>query len=191
MRKVATALLLASAVAATPALAQDNAGSFAGPRVEGVIGWDRTQANGGHDDGVLYGIGAGYDFQRGNTVFGLETELTDSDVKQCIGAATAADPRLCAKAGRDIYVGGRVGYVVGGSTLLYAKAGYTNGRYKVSADDGTVRISGGQNLDGIRVGAGAEYAIGPNSYLKAEYRYSNYEQGVSRHQALAGFGFRF
>src|SRR5262245_10338595 len=105
MRKVATALLLASAVAATPALAQD-AATFSGPRVEGVIGWDRTQANGGHDDGVLYGIGAGYDFQRGNLVFGGEAELTDSDAKDCIGSATAADPRLCAKAGRDIYVGG-------------------------------------------------------------------------------------
>ncbi|MGH6780570.1 MAG: outer membrane protein [Phenylobacterium sp.] len=190
MRKVATALLLASAVAATPALAQD-AASFSGPRVEGVIGWDRSQANGGHDDGVLYGIGAGYDFQRGNTVFGVEAELTDSDAKDCIGAATAADPRLCAKAGRDLYVGGRAGFVVGGSTLLYAKAGYTNARYKLSADDGVATISDGSNLDGVRVGAGAEYAVGPNSYVKAEYRYSNYEQGLERHQALAGFGFRF
>ncbi|WP_380873509.1 hypothetical protein ACFB49_41920 [Sphingomonas sp. DBB INV C78] len=190
MRKVATALLLASAVAATPALAQD-AANFAGPRVEGVIGWDRVQANGGHDDGVLYGIGAGYDLQSGNMVYGLEAELTDSDVKACVGAATTADPRLCAKTGRDIYVGGRVGAVVGGSTLLYAKAGYTNARYKVSADDGTVFISDGSNLDGIRVGAGAEYALSPNTYLKAEYRYSNYEQGLERHQVVGGFGFRF
>ena len=190
MRKVATALLLASAVAATPALAQD-AANFSGPRVEGVIGWDRVQANGGHDDGLLYGIGAGYDFQNGNMVYGLETELTDSDTKSCVGATTAADPRLCAKTGRDLYVGGRVGAVVGGSTLLYAKAGYTNARFKGSIDDGTVFISDGNNLDGVRVGAGAEYAIGTNSYLKAEYRYSNYEQGLERHQALAGFGFRF
>lgn len=190
MRKVAIALLLASATTATPALAQDGA-AFSGPRVEGVIGWDRTQANGGHDDGVLYGVGAGYDIQRGNSVFGLEAELTDSDVKECIGAATAADPRVCAKAGRDIYVGGRAGFVVGGSTLLYAKAGYTNARYKGTVDDGTAVLSDGNNLDGIRVGAGAEYAVGPNSYVKAEYRYSNYEKGISRHQALAGFGFRF
>lgn len=190
MRKVAIALLLASATAATPALAQDGA-AFSGPRVEGVIGWDRTQANGGHDDGVLYGIGAGYDIQRGNTVFGLETELNDSNVKECVGAATTADPRLCAKAGRDIYVGGRAGFTVGNSTLLYAKAGYTNARYKVTADDGAAVLRDGQNLDGFRLGAGAEYAVGPNSYLKAEYRYSNYEQGISRHQVVGGFGFRF
>lgn len=190
MRKVAITLLLASATAATPALAQEGA-PFNGPRVEGVIGWDRTQANGGHDDAVMYGIGAGYDVQRGNTVFGAEAELTDSDAKDCVGAATAADPRLCAKAGRDIYVGGRAGYVIGGSTLLYAKAGYTNARFKATADDGTTTISDGNNLDGIRLGAGAEYAIGPNSYVKAEYRYSNYERGLERHQALAGFGFRF
>lgn len=190
MRKVSIALMLASAAAATPALAQEGA-PFSGPRVEGVIGWDRTQASGGHDDGVLYGIGAGYDIQRGNTVFGLEAELTDAETKECIGSATATDPRICAKAGRDLYIGGRAGFVVGNSTLLYAKAGYTNGRYKGTVDDGTAVFSDANNLDGIRLGAGAEYAIGPNSYLKAEYRYSNYEQGIERHQALAGFGFRF
>jgi outer membrane immunogenic protein len=45
--------------------------------------------------------------------------------------------------------------------------------------------------DGLRVGAGVEQAIGRNAFVKAEYRYSNYEQGYSRHQAVGGFGFRF
>ncbi|PTQ13449.1 opacity protein [Sphingomonas oleivorans] len=191
MRSFAYLALLASAAVATPALAQEAAAPFTGPRVEGIVGWDRTQA-GGHDDGALYGIGAGYDVQAGPAIVGVETELNDSSAKECVGAATSTDPRLCAKAGRDIYAGGRVGTVVGGSTLLYAKAGYTNGRYKLTSDAGAdSTVVDSTNLDGVRVGAGVEHAVGPNSFLKAEYRYSNYEQGVERHQALAGFGFRF
>ena len=51
--------------------------------------------------------------------------------------------------------------------------------------------SEGSNLDGIRVGGGVERALGGKSYVKTEYRYSNYQNGVSRHQVLAGVGIRF
>lgn len=189
MRSIVVAALLAAS-AATPALAQDNA-PFTGPRVEGLVGWDRVQNN-GSDDSIAYGIGAGYDVQTGFGVLGLEGEVADSNAKQCFGSTTAADPRVCAKAARDLYVGGRLGTVVGGKTLLYVKAGYTNARAKITSNDGTGQITlASQNLDGARIGAGAEYAIGPNSFVKAEYRYSNYEQGFARHQVLGGFGFRF
>lgn len=188
MRSIVVAALLAAS-AATPALAQDSA-PFTGPRVEGIVGWDRV-SNNGHDDALTYGLGAGYDFQTGMGLVGVEAEASDSQAKACIGSATAADPRLCAKAGRDLYVGGRIGTVVGGSALLYAKAGYTNARAKGSLDNGTTLVRGARNYDGFRVGAGAEYALGTNAFVKAEYRYSNYEAGFSRNQVVAGFGFRF
>jgi len=193
MRSIVVAALFAAS-AAVPALAQDASGGrapFTGARVEGLAGWDRVQNN-GHDDGVQYGLGAGYDFQTGMGLVGIEGEVADSSVRQCTGSRTVADPRLCAKAGRDLYVGGRVGTVVGGNTLLYAKAGYTNAQAKLTSNDGTGQITlGKSNLDGVRVGAGAEYALSQNSFVKAEYRYSNYEQGFSRNQVVAGFGFRF
>lgn len=191
MRKLSIALL-AAGVVASPAMAQDAAAPFTGPRVEGIVGWDRLQANGDHDDEVMYGVAAGYDVQRGGALIGAEVEYSDSDVRSCVGAGTVADSRLCAKTGRDLYVGGRVGTVVGGSTLLYAKAGYTNAKFKVTdrVDDTETTLASGK-ADGVRVGVGAEHAVGPNSYVKAEYRYSNYEAGLERHQALAGFGFRF
>ena len=193
MRSIVVAALFAAS-AAVPALAQDTAGGrapFTGARVEGLAGWDRVQNN-GHDDGVQYGLGAGYDFQTGMGLVGVEGEVADSSVRQCAGSRTVADPRLCAKAGRDLYVGGRVGTVVGGNTLLYAKAGYTNAQAKLTSNDGTGQTTLGKaNLDGVRVGAGAEYALSQNSFVKAEYRYSNYEQGFSRNQVVAGFGFRF
>jgi len=188
MRSIVVAALLAAGAAA-PALAQDKA-PFTGPRVEALAGWDRV-SNNGHDDAFTYGLGVGYDIQAGPGIIGVEAEASDSNAKTCIGTATALDPRLCAKAGRDLYVGGRIGAVVGGRALLYAKAGYTNARAKASLDNGTTVLRDSGNFDGVRVGAGAEYALGANSYVKAEYRYSNYEDGFSRNQVLAGFGFRF
>jgi outer membrane immunogenic protein len=90
------------------------------------------------------------------------------------------------KSGRDLYAGARVGMLVTPSMLLYAKAGYTNAQAKLTSDDGTDQITLDKTkLDGIRVGGGAEYALGTNSFAKAEYRYSNYEQGVERHQVMA------
>jgi outer membrane immunogenic protein len=178
--------LAGSAALAAPALAQDAAsssGAFNGPRVEAIGGWDRVQGGGGHDDGVLYGAGAGYDVQRGNTVFGIEGEASDSTQK-------ASDSGLTERAGRDLYVGGRVGAVVGGDNLLYAKAGYTNARFSISGTGTGAPLARG-DLDGVRVGAGIEHRLGGSAYVKTEYRYSNYEKGVSRNQVVAGVGFRF
>lgn len=191
MRSFAFALLAATAFA-TPALAQD-AAPFTGARVEGIIGWDQLRNN-GHDDGVLYGVGAGYDVQMGSLLVGGEAEFSDSNVKERQRDVLAIGDSLTARTGRDLYVGARVGGVIGGRTLLYAKAGYTNARAKLAYDDGATGVDNFRdhvNLDGVRLGVGAEYAVGPNSFIKAEYRYSNYEQGFSRNQALAGFGFRF
>lgn len=189
MRKILTTAVLALA-ATGPALAQDRA-PFTGARVEGLVGWDRVQ-NGGHDDALGWGGMVGYDMQMGRSLVGVEAEITDSNNKDCAGAATAPDPRLCLKTARDLYAGGRIGMVTGDSMLLYAKAGYTNMRGKFTSDDGTTETTlAKSDLDGIRVGVGAEYALSGNSFAKAEYRYSNYEQGIERHQVMAGFGFRF
>ncbi|GGE87210.1 outer membrane protein [Sphingomonas prati] len=191
MRSVAFAAILGSTMlVAAPAMAQ-TAAPFTGARVEGIVGYDNVK-NGDNDDAVMYGVAAGYDMQMNGLVVGIEGEAADSDVRQCDGLQSAVSPRFCAKAGRDLYAGARVGTVVGGRTLLYAKAGYTNAQFKLTSDNGTSETTLGKtNLDGIRAGVGAEYAVGPNSYVKAEYRYSNYEDGFTRNQAVAGFGFRF
>ena len=191
MRKYVLAALVAGAFAA-PAMAQDNA-PFTGVRVEGIVGYDRADAN-PHTNGVVYGVGAGFDFQAGGAVLGVEGEASDSTADRCVGGLVVAGDRTCASAGRDLYVGGRVGGLVSPSTLIYAKAGYTNAR--INAD--YTGVTGGpasfrlhDELDGVRVGAGVEHAVGRNAFVKVEYRYSNYEAGAERHQAVAGFGFRF
>jgi outer membrane immunogenic protein len=193
MRKFVLAALLAGTIAA-PALAQQGAPQ-SGLRVEGVVGYDRTGVEDENANGVLYGVGVGYDVQAGNAVVGIEAEATESSGDECVSATVIATDQLCANLGRDLYVGGRVGALVGSNTLLYAKAGYTNARIGLDYEDGTAAtaadFSTRRNLDGVRAGVGAQFGLGANSYIKTEYRYSNYEDGFDRHQVVGGFGFRF
>jgi outer membrane immunogenic protein len=194
MRKFAIAATLLAGTIATPALAQDtnNLGGF---RIEGLVGYDRPSIEDENADGIAYGVGAGYDFQSGNAVFGVEAEAMDSNADERVAGALLPGDELRVRAGRDLYVGGRVGVGVGGNSLIYAKAGYTNARVRVDYEDGTAGTAADfterGNLDGIRAGAGAQIGLGSNAYLKTEYRYSNYEAGVDRHQVVGGIGFRF
>ncbi|MBV9882687.1 MAG: porin family protein [Sphingomonadaceae bacterium] len=181
MRILFTAAVAAIGFAATPAFAQDARPTFSGGHVEAIAGYDDVHGGGESRGGLLYGIGAGYDFRIHNAVVGIEGEAADSTTDDCVGNA-------CLEAGRDLYIGGRVGAVVSPNVLIYAKAGYTNAR--LVATVGNVRD--GTNLDGIRAGAGVEWAI-PHTpvSLRAEYRYSNYQDGIERHQGVAGLAFRF
>jgi len=193
MRKYVFAMALATA-AATPALAQD-ATPFSGLRAEGLVGYDTTDVEGESSDGITYGAQVGYDVQTRGAVFGAEGEIADSTVDECVQDVDVTGDELCASAGRDLYIGGRAGAVVSPNMLVYGKAGYSNARVNLDYEDGTagdtLDFEEGENLDGVRVGGGVEVALGPNSYAKTEYRYSNYEQGFDRHQVVAGFGFRF
>jgi outer membrane immunogenic protein len=172
MRVINAAVLLAAATA-TPAFAQP----FKGGNVTAIVGFDHAEFAGESGSGIVYGIGAGYDFQSGGTVFGLQLEATDATTKNC-------DLGVCIRAGRDLYAGARLGGVVSNKTLIYALAGYSNARVSV---DGF----GGTNLDGIRGGLGVEHQPGNNWFFRFEGRYTNYEQGFSRWQGVAGVGIRF
>lgn len=186
MQKLILAAFAACA-AATPALAQDQ--SFNGPRAEVIVGWDHANVPGGDmRDGVTYGGAIGYDVQRGNTVFGIEGEITGSTLKEDL--QITPDTSFRGTLGRDLYVGGRIGFVAGSNTLLYAKAGYTNLRsnveYRSPTEDQAVSGIDG----GYRLGAGAEVRLTDKAYLKTEYRFSDYGGG-ERHQLVGGVGLRF
>lgn len=217
MRTLIAVSLLATTAVAAPALAQTNP-TFTGPRVEGTLGYDHTGAgssvsnNNGRDDqkisGLLYGGGIGYDIATSdNIVLGAEAELTGSTAKSDRNDYTSDFGYGRVKQGRDIYVGARAGYVVAPTTMLYVKGGYTNSKLEVLAGSTSQTTDNNFKLGGWRVGAGAEHAVGPNSYAKLEYRYSNYERGnidyatggtsqrfdvdTDRHQVVASYGFRF
>ena len=207
--KKGIALLLAagSAVAFTvPAAAQDDP-DFTGPRVEALVGYDSVRPGSTVDidnadevdqsiDDVTYGFGLGYDFDMGSAVIGVEGEYMRSEAKtdfDTTGFTTYGISNI--DAGRDLYIGARAGLKVTPRTLGYVKAGYTNARVRVDYEDGTAGtvadFTDRTNLDGVRAGLGAQIGLGPNAYLKTEYRYSNYQDGVDRHQVVGGLGFRF
>jgi outer membrane immunogenic protein len=204
MRQYIIAALVASA-AATPALAQDSGARapFTGPRAEGIVGWDRlsdgTGQDAGSSDGVVYGGQIGYDIQSGGAIFGIEGEVTGATTDTRADNLLVAGDRLRVDAGRDLYVGGRLGFLAGDRAMIYAKGGYTNARINTEYSIGTTRAEEGVNLDGYRVGAGAELQLSPRMYLKGEYRYSNYSDGgdfgddldLDRHQVVGGIGIRF
>jgi outer membrane immunogenic protein len=181
VKKILTLTLASAAMlAATPALAQD-AVAPTGGRVEALVGYDKVKALGEMDGGVLFGIGAGYDFAVNRAVsIGADVEATESTQKERSGAIEV-------KAGRDLYAGGRVNFAVSPTANLYVKGGYTNARFK--ADDGIDSFS--RNFDGYRLGAGGQLALSGKTYVGSEYRYSNYEDGLSRHQVALTVGTRF
>jgi outer membrane immunogenic protein len=163
MRKFAI-LAAVAACAATPAYAAGEG------RAEIQLGYDTM----GDESGVSYGGVVGYDFDVSDSVFlGGEIGIADSTIGDGV-----------VEAGRDLSASLRVGVRVGDNGKAYALAGYTNERF-------TVAGLGGANFSGVRLGAGYEHNISKSLYGKVEYRYSNYEQGIDRHTALAGMGVRF
>lgn len=175
-----------------PAFAQQADEPFVGPRITVIGGWDRIDHDGENGSGFVYGGNAGYDIAIGNVRLAPEVEVTGTTQKSCF-AETAG--RRCERADRDFYAGGRIGYVVTPSVLLYGKAGYTNGRFTdrfTPAKGSTaVAIDRRDNRSGFRLGAGVEYALTQNFFVTGEYRYSNYSADFSRNQIIGGVGFRF
>lgn len=201
MRSFAIVTFTAAAfIAATPAAAQEygsqtSPSPWQGFRVEGVAGYDSARIQDNNDGGFVYGAGVGYDFQTGRAVLGIEAEATDSTNSGCASNLFVINDVLCSRAQRELSIGLRAGIIVSPRILLYAKAGYTNARFSVGYDDGTPagtdNFSYHQNFDGIRVGGGAEFRVGGNAFVRLEGRYSNYEFGGDRGQAVTAFGFRF
>lgn len=218
--KTSVALLAAASLAAiaTPAAAQDDTaggfwvgaiGGFDSSGAGSTVDDDSTQDNDQSIEGFGYGVQAGYDVNLGRAVLGLEAEYSDSTAKtefddgdfEGFGFGSVA-------AGRDLYVGARVGTMLSPNAMVYAKAGYTNAKYEVLANDGTTDYTADIDTDGYRLGAGLEYGLSSNAFVKVEYRYSNYsdaeldfegdapdagsfEIDTDRHQIMAGVGFRF
>ncbi|RYE38770.1 MAG: porin family protein, partial [Hyphomicrobiales bacterium] len=104
------------------------------------------------------------------------------------------------KAGRDLFIGARLGFRASPALLVYAKGGYTNARFNLRYTDATSSVEEGDNLDGYRVGAGVEFGESKLRF-RGEYRFSDYgdykyagtNTGVSaqRHQVVVGAIYAF
>tara|TARA_Y100001968_G_scaffold117698_2_gene107158 strand:+ start:331 stop:1008 length:678 start_codon:yes stop_codon:yes gene_type:complete len=200
---------------AVPAAAQDVA-TMGGPRIEVRAGYDNVSLDVDYDDGVdsynesdgtdgiAYGGEIGYDYNYGSGSIGAYAGVDFASTDICSEFYGADE--LCLKAGRNFTVGGRLGYMIGSDALFYGKAGYSNGRIRLTYED-FENILGdfdeGENLDGFHVGAGAEVQLSGSSYAKLEYVYTQYnafdysdtdvdvDVDLNRHQVLLGLGVRF
>lgn len=121
--------------------------------------------------GWLGGAQAGYNYQAGNWVFGVEGEYTWSDVKYTtpIFAGT-----LSLKNDYYITAAARIGYAFD-RFLVYAKGGAVWSRDKWDVTDGIGGFANGNfNRTGWLLGGGLEWAFwGPVS-AKLEYNYLNF-----------------
>ncbi|MGC4251519.1 MAG: outer membrane beta-barrel protein [Sphingobium sp.] len=182
-----------AAAIAVPASAQD----FTGPRAEVTVGFDELRFN-LEDYGetgrtkradLAVGIAAGYDAELSpGLIGGVEVGANFSGADYSFGDATTGGSL---HARRDLTLAGRLGTKVSNNTLLYGKVGYSNFRVRSEDIAEGVTTSNLKNLDGVLLGVGAEVAISPTTYLKSEYRYTNYQDGFVRNDVLTGIGIRF
>lgn len=207
MRKITTLIAVAAAAAATPAFAQDDESAFSGPYVGAYAGYDSVAikdiAAGDSESkgGVAFGGIVGYNVDLDSTVFGIEAEIGDASTNEAAKDILVAGDELKLSANLDLFFGARIGLKASPKTLVYLKAGYAVTKATLSYDDGVDSFAESANLDGIRVGAGVEFAVSNSISVRGEYRYSDYGEykyqgtptglGAKRHQVILGVVGRF
>jgi outer membrane immunogenic protein len=123
--------------------------------------------------GGFAGGTAGYNWQNGNLVFGLEVDGAWADV----GATVDVIPGLASIDYTIRAMGtvrGRIGYAFD-QVLLYGTGGYAWSDNRLSATALGASISDSQFHSGWTVGAGVEVMFAPKWSVKAEYLYKSFE----------------
>ncbi|AIT81309.1 outer membrane protein [Novosphingobium pentaromativorans] len=171
--------------------------------VQAESGVDIVSVEGESNTGFGYGVSAGYDLALAGGMFvGVQGTFADSDTKRCVRDVMEAGDKACLEAGRDVAALLRFGTAITSQSKLYVMAGYANARADVTYDGPSVEaiedelgVNGGigahGDLDGVRLGAGYEYALNDKLFVKTEYRYTNYENDFSRHAGVVALGARF
>jgi outer membrane immunogenic protein len=142
-------------------------------------------------DGFTGGVQAGYNWQRGNIVFGIEADFNALDVEGTLfvdgvvpgGAGQRAEVTTTLSADWLLTVRARLGVTLSPTVLLYATGGLAIAEVEVANKflDNAVDVGGGANnegassnsdvLTGWTVGGGLEWAIDRNWSIRGEYLY--------------------
>lgn len=127
-------------------------------------------------NGFIGGGQAGYNWQRGTWLFGLEADIQGSDERGTGDVCTVSgcplgSSILTANYKLDWFgtARGRVGFLPTDRVLLYATGGLAYGHLSASAP--LIPLSWGSTRAGWTVGAGAEVALDPHWSVKIEYLY--------------------
>ncbi len=149
-------------------------------------------------EGWLGGVHAGYNFQRGNLVYGLEADLETSGQKGN-GVGSLGSPHSTAIDWQGS-LRGRLGLAYD-RTLFYGTAGWAFGDVKV--DQGFASYSDVRN--GWTAGVGVEHMLTNKISARIEYRYTDFgradfgntainsidRSNVDQHAVRAGLSLKF
>ncbi len=138
-----------------------NAYSWAGPYIGGNIGygWGDVSNNPATPSGVFGGIQAGYNFQTGPWVFGIEGDIQGNSASERFAVWKFSNPWFGT-------VRGRAGYALN-NILFYGTAGLAFGSLRAE----TLAFSETKTSVGWTAGLGAEIGITQNWSAKVEYLY--------------------
>ena len=143
----------------------------------GVVGggaWE--DANSPRMQGGFVGGTAGYNWQTGNVVFGVEADGAWADVNASAAGVVivpglgAIPTSVSSKTDAMGTVRGRIGWAVN-NVLLYGTGGYAWIDNKITATLGAASISDSKFHSGWTVGAGVEAFFAPQWSVKGEYLY--------------------
>ncbi|MBR0985319.1 MULTISPECIES: outer membrane protein [Bradyrhizobium] len=138
-----------------------NAYSWAGPYLGGNIGyeWGSVDNNPSKPSGFVGGVQAGYNFQNGPFVFGVEGDIQAAGADDTFAPWKFSNPWFGT-------LRGRAGYAFS-NILFYGTAGLAFGELRAQ----TFGWTESHTTAGWTIGAGAEVGFAPNWSAKLEYLY--------------------
>ena len=164
----------------------DQAVNFSGdPATLAAIARGQVASSLAHDpNGPVGGVQAGYNWQTGAFVFGIEADIQAADIAKSNSLSTALGggffPVTTTASQTLNYLGtvrGRLGYTITPTMLLYGTGGLAYGGAEVSSSVSTTPncpgfcggLTSSSTLTGWTAGAGLEYMISSNWTAKFEY----------------------
>ncbi|WP_426418271.1 outer membrane protein [Bradyrhizobium genosp. A] len=139
----------------------------------GIVGGGAWEAASGDPKmkGGFVGGTAGYNWQTGNVVFGIEADGSWADVNASMTASVLGIPvTTSSKTDALGTVRGRIGWAVN-NVLFYGTGGYAWIDNKISVSTLGVTLSDSKWHSGWTVGAGVEAFFAPQWSVKGEYLY--------------------
>jgi len=138
-----------------------NAYSWAGPYLGGNLGyaWGSVANNPTKPSGFVGGVQAGYNWQNGAFVFGVEGDIQATGAEETFAPWKFSNPWFGT-------VRGRAGYALN-NVLLFGTGGLAFGELRAT----TFGVSESHTNAGWTLGAGAEMGFAPNWSAKVEYLY--------------------
>ena len=204
-----TLLFLVPGIADAQSTTRDWSGPFVGATVGGTFGGgsiDLSYSDSSNSPptigvpmlGPSGSIVGGYNFQRGNFVYGL---AADGSVLVATGQASGSNYSANERLYGLLSLRGRLGWD-GGAFLPYLTAGIAFANAHVESSGG-FNVAESNTHVGWTVGAGVEFAATENFSIDLLYRYTDYgtqdydvgvalgEVGFTTHQVQAGLNWRF